>query len=255
MGEVRFAHPPDRAKPSDDGRLDDILGRGGPEGARGVGLEAGFAKPLRFLAADEFQFRQLSHARVLGAFFHVWACRPFSARSYNSFPMTSARFPGPLPPTPFACIPERHLHLHAHLPWRAVPGSAGERRDPRQPLESTIRRAHAGGGGGSPPPPGPARGGRRPAGQTAGGPPHRPGPAPAVWALSARARRAGVSYREVSRPERGEAKRSATGRPCSVLAAIHSPALRLRAWVVYMKKAPRSRNRAGRARSPRVTSP
>jgi len=227
--------------------------------------------------------------------------------------MTSARFHGPLPPTPFACIPERHLHLHAHLPWRAVPGSAGERRDPRQPLESTIRRAHAGGGGGflypisAPvqlaenackaepqrgaarrgdrgavprthlqvcgsghtctgaarqrsasgcrPPSGPAPCGRQPAGRTAGGPPHRPGPAPAVWALSARARRAGVSYREVSRPERGEAKRSATGRPCSVLAAIHSPALRLRAWVVYMKKAPRSRNRAGRARSPRVTSP
>ena len=60
--------------------------------------------------------------------------------------MTSARFHGPLPPTPFACIPERHLHLHAHLPWRAVPGSAGERRDPRQPLESTIRRPMPGEG-------------------------------------------------------------------------------------------------------------
>ena len=218
--------------------------------------------------------------------------------------------PSPRPPSP-ASLSATCTCMHT-CPGGRCQGVQVSEGTPRQPLESRIRRAHAGGGGGflypisAPvqlaenackaepqrgaarrgdrgavprthlqvcgsghtctgaarqrsasgcrPPSGPAPCGRQPAGRTAGGP-HRPDPAPAVWALSARARRAGVSYREVSRPERGEAKRSATGRPCSVLAAIHSPALRLRAWVVYMKKAPRSRNRAGRARSPRVTSP
>ena len=74
---------------------------------------------------------------------------------------------------------------------------------------------HAKGQGPSRPPSGPAPCGRQPAGRTAGGP-HRPDPAPTctapavrcrcrctVWALSARARRAGVSFGMASQPERG----------------------------------------------------